>query len=277
MRVISQDGRTDIPYENFVFGITKDNSIVAIRDTIARPSEIAHGVVATYSTEEKAKKAMEMLRKEYQKYASQNYMKVFQFPAEEELEQPMIHVSFDLVDEFIPRVPKHRCEGENNTIKRICVAPSIIEALNAIPQAGLVVRNMKSLGLPVIIHCYYLKADKVMSNDEVQKYVPDAEFTREMWILEKPKAVNRIDYEITDCIVKQGVDVFGNEQFEVRLPEIERIKHQSNIDNFFKVFCHNPNERKMRGIFEKQSYRKVLATFDDEIIEKAKGVIENKA
>lgn len=277
MRVISQDGRTDIPYENFVFGITKDNSIVAIRDTIARPSEIAHGVVATYSTEEKAKKAMEMLREEYQKYASQNYMKVFQFPAEEELEQPMIHVSFDLVDEFIPRVPKHRCEGENNTIKRICVAPSIIEALNAIPQAGLVVRNMKSLGLPVIIHCYYLKADKVMSNDEVQKYVPDAEFTREMWILEKPKAVNRIDYEITDCIVKQGVDVFGNEQFEVRLPEIERIKHQSNIDNFFKVFCHNPNERKMRGIFEKQSYRKVLATFDDEIIEKAKGVIENKA
>ena len=33
----------------------------------------------------------------------------------------------------------------------------------------------------------------------------------------------------------------------------------------------------MRGIFEKQSYRKVLANFDDEIIEKAKGVIENKA
>ena len=65
MRVISQDGRTDIPYENFVFGITKDNSIVAIRDTIARPSEIAHGVVATYSIEEKAKKAMEMLREAY--------------------------------------------------------------------------------------------------------------------------------------------------------------------------------------------------------------------
>lgn len=65
MRVISQDGRTDIPYENFVFGITKDNSIVAIRDTIARPSEIAHGVVATYSTAEKAKRAMGMLRVAY--------------------------------------------------------------------------------------------------------------------------------------------------------------------------------------------------------------------
>lgn len=188
----------------------------------------------------------------------------------------MVHVSFDLVDEFIPRVPKQRCEGENDTIKRICVAPSIIEALNAIPQAGLVVRNMKSLGLPVIIHCYYLKADNVMSNDEIQQYVPDAEFTGEMWILEKPKAVNRVDYEIADCIVKQGVDAFGNEQFEVRLPEIKQVKYQSNIDNFFKVFSHNPNERKMRKIFEKQSYRKVLANFDDEIIEKAKGVIKNK-
>lgn len=109
MRVVSQDGRTDIPYENFAFGITKDNSIVAIRDTIARPSEIAHGVVATYSTEEKAKKAMEMLRdayennvfyhctagskrfeevqsilseEQFQKFTSE----YFQFPAEEELE-----------------------------------------------------------------------------------------------------------------------------------------------------------------------------------------------
>lgn len=65
MRVISQDGAIDVPYENFVFGIIENNSIVAIRDTIARPSEIAQGVVATYSKEEKSKKAMEMLRKAY--------------------------------------------------------------------------------------------------------------------------------------------------------------------------------------------------------------------
>lgn len=86
MRIISQDGRTDIPYENFVFGITKDNSIVAIRDTIARPSEIAHGVVATYSTEETAKKAMEMLREDYKKCVKCHYLMTFQFPSEEELE-----------------------------------------------------------------------------------------------------------------------------------------------------------------------------------------------
>lgn len=65
MRVISQDGTIDIPYELFVFGLTQDNCIVAIRDTIARPSEMANGLVAKYSTEEKALKAMEMLREAY--------------------------------------------------------------------------------------------------------------------------------------------------------------------------------------------------------------------
>ena len=65
MRVISQDGVIDVPYENFVFGITKDNSIVAIRDTVARPQEICQGIVAEYSSKEKAQKAMEMLRTAY--------------------------------------------------------------------------------------------------------------------------------------------------------------------------------------------------------------------
>ena len=65
MRVISQDGMIDVPYENFVFGTTKDNSIVAIRDTVARPQEICQGIVAEYSSKEKAQKAMEMLRTAY--------------------------------------------------------------------------------------------------------------------------------------------------------------------------------------------------------------------
>ena len=67
MRIVSQDGTIDVPYENFVFGITKDNSIVAIRDTVARPSEVCQGIVAEYSSKEKAQKAMEMLREQYMK------------------------------------------------------------------------------------------------------------------------------------------------------------------------------------------------------------------
>ena len=63
MRVISQDGRLDFPYENSVVFISlvdaSEIRIVAIGDD-------DNVVIAKYSTEEKAKKAMEMLRDAYQ-------------------------------------------------------------------------------------------------------------------------------------------------------------------------------------------------------------------
>lgn len=86
MRVISQDGTIDMPYEQVIIQCFKKNIYFLNKNLIGVEQLICDMVVAKYSTEEKAKKAMEMLREEYQKYASQNYMKVFQFPAEEELE-----------------------------------------------------------------------------------------------------------------------------------------------------------------------------------------------
>lgn len=65
MRIISQNGKIDFPYESFSLSITKDNCIVATRDTIASISEISISVIAQYSTEEKAKKAMEMLHRAF--------------------------------------------------------------------------------------------------------------------------------------------------------------------------------------------------------------------
>lgn len=69
MRVISQNGKSDIPYEYFAFSIVGNGggcSIVATRN-IAEPPEVAiNSVIATYSTEAKAVKIMEMLRKVYE-------------------------------------------------------------------------------------------------------------------------------------------------------------------------------------------------------------------
>lgn len=63
MRVISQDGKLDFPYEHSVVFISlvdaSEIRIVAIGDD-------DNVVIAKYSTEEKAKKAMEMLRDAYQ-------------------------------------------------------------------------------------------------------------------------------------------------------------------------------------------------------------------
>lgn len=68
MRVISQNGKSDIPYEYFAFSIVGNGSgysIIATRN-IAEPPEVAiNSVIATYLTKEKAVKAMEMLRETY--------------------------------------------------------------------------------------------------------------------------------------------------------------------------------------------------------------------
>lgn len=96
MRVISQDGTIDVPYENFVFGITLDNYISAVMDTAVRPTEVVNGIMAKYSSREKALKVMELLRETYLKFAHAtnddsfytffDNPKVFLFPADDEVE-----------------------------------------------------------------------------------------------------------------------------------------------------------------------------------------------
>lgn len=62
MRVISQDGRLDFPYENSVVFIhPREKNIVQLQMT----GDYESTTVAQYSTKEKAKKAMEMLRETY--------------------------------------------------------------------------------------------------------------------------------------------------------------------------------------------------------------------
>ena len=58
-----------------------------------------------------------------------------------------IHISFDIVDEFTPRVPRQRCPGEDETVPRICVAEDILNAVNAVPQAGLVMEKYEKISV----------------------------------------------------------------------------------------------------------------------------------
>ena len=62
MRVISQDGKLDFPYENSVVFI---NLLDASEIRIVAMGDDDDAVIAKYSTEEKAKKAMEMLRERH--------------------------------------------------------------------------------------------------------------------------------------------------------------------------------------------------------------------
>lgn len=70
MRVISQNGKSDIPYEYFAFSIVGNGSgncgIVAVKNVAEPPEVFMNSLIATYSTEAKAIKAMEMLRRAYE-------------------------------------------------------------------------------------------------------------------------------------------------------------------------------------------------------------------
>lgn len=103
MRVISQDGTLDMPYEEVIIQRFKSR-IYFLNKNLTGVEPLTDDMqIAEYSTEEKAKKAMEMLREKYltrmeldggfdhvnKVYVQPNYWvlpKVFQFPAEEELE-----------------------------------------------------------------------------------------------------------------------------------------------------------------------------------------------
>lgn len=65
MRVISQDGTIDVPYEQVVIQRFNQEIYFLNKNLTGVDSLIEDIKIATYSTEEKAEKAMEMLREAY--------------------------------------------------------------------------------------------------------------------------------------------------------------------------------------------------------------------
>lgn len=95
MRVISQNGKSDIPYEYFAFSIVGNGnsySIIATKNIAEPPEVIINSIFATYSTKAKAIKAMEMLREAWIKETVEfedgicHRNIIFQFPQDSEIE-----------------------------------------------------------------------------------------------------------------------------------------------------------------------------------------------
>lgn len=75
MRVISQDGRVDMPYEKIAIYLSCEQIVTKHEET--------RYMLATYSTREKAIKAMEECRWTWRKH---NGFMIFQFPADDGIE-----------------------------------------------------------------------------------------------------------------------------------------------------------------------------------------------
>lgn len=92
MRIISQDGKFDMPYEIMAVSISNRDAKKIIAWSVSVEADISIEM-AEYSTEEKALKAMDMMHTEYQ-YAEEcrimgTYVSkpvcAFQFPQEDEI------------------------------------------------------------------------------------------------------------------------------------------------------------------------------------------------
>lgn len=89
MRIISQNGRVDLPYEQIAIAIDYDYKMTIIAYAVNSDDDTIWKL-AEYSTKEKAEKAMEELRAEYVNfqetksingsYFAFNYPRVFRFP-----------------------------------------------------------------------------------------------------------------------------------------------------------------------------------------------------
>lgn len=96
MRVISQDGTIDVPYEisSFSMAVGKYEDVEHAAIYCHNSSTAMGTKMAEYGSKEKAKKAMEKLRETYTNrntvasiyHSNFDPPKVFQFPKEEELE-----------------------------------------------------------------------------------------------------------------------------------------------------------------------------------------------
>jgi hypothetical protein len=77
MRIISQSGDFDFPYEQIVIQRFVNNKIYVLNENLTGVEKIVNDfVIAEYSTEEKAIKAMEMLRETYDKGLYVDYPKI---------------------------------------------------------------------------------------------------------------------------------------------------------------------------------------------------------
>ena len=180
----------------------------------------------------------------------------------------LIHVSFDEVEQFIPRIPEQICPGEDNTIPRICAAPSVIKALQAIPQAGEVIYYMQRIGAPVIIHAYYLESQSVLTPDQIADKVPDALATGETWITEIPESVRRFDYEIVNPFIIKKKDGNGIvERFLVGYDFLKRVDYQDNWRNLARKMGRGKRaEDYFMSHKPDLTYRCFMSNLDDDLL-----------
>ena len=123
----------------------------------------------------------------------------------------LYHISKDFkndIDKFIPRIPRVRTKGEDDSINRICVSPTINGCLNGEPyisyhmfnypdmeffcphqamdQMTTLIDHEEQTGYLYKVYEFDIDKSKIIKPEFLfeNKLVPDALFSKEHWIVE---------------------------------------------------------------------------------------------
>ncbi len=199
-----------------------------------------------------------------------------------EFNQTLVHVSFDPVEAFFPRVPQEQATTgtEDKTIPRICCAPDIIHALNAMPNAGRVIKNMMGLGMDVILHIYeFHNIAPAAIHVPTPFEVPDVTDTQEIWITEpvSEHQIKRYDVKLTSVQLKPLKAETGEELLIIQRMTITKTDYQDNWEQFLNLTSKSEQIReRVRQIGAKYLFRSMMGSWTDEKIEILKTIKAEK-
>lgn len=156
----------------------------------------------------------------------------------------LYHVSYTPVQEFVPRVPECRADGEDAITPRICFTPRIEFCINAKPSGMLPIIASAQIGIPLAIYVYEIdladyRHKELLTPPEVEQnlHCSDATFNHEYCLLCKPRHVTVSRKEIV------GYEVEWHDE----LPYLKRlIAVESNSE--WSFFWEN-----IAGIMNKKS------------------------
>ncbi|MFB3897535.1 MAG: hypothetical protein ACE14V_14660 [bacterium] len=159
----------------------------------------------------------------------------------------LYHVSFVKLKSrtLYPRIPKQRADNENNTIKRICFATTIEKALTAMPHGGRALKNLlfisEQLNVFPLLHIYSIdesaiKPSNLLNSVAISPYVPDAEYTGEIWVIRQKVTCDHEIIKVTKADMRSGYDINKNPITEIKYLEWEPLKQipSTSMETRFK-------------------------------------------
>lgn len=138
----------------------------------------------------------------------------------------LYHVSFVEIPEghFYPRIPSLTGPFEDKTIPRICFSRTIEGAITAMPQGAKALKTILKLQrknkLIALFHLYTIEENNLPQKNlwhpnRVQRYVVDANYTGETWILNQDVFCYHETILISNAEIVEGIDIYGEKMAEV--------------------------------------------------------------